>query len=199
MKTIYRTITGSLSGGVLLALLASQANAGCGDLSNYQGPFKIVGGSPATASAHASDSSGPEASIVGMWKVQLTAAGNSARNPPIPDGALIDFGYTQLHSDGTEILNSGAHSPSTQNFCLGVWGRTGFLAYELNHFALSYNSLTGALTNYVNLREELTLSPSGDTYTGKFTIDVYDTNQNHVDHIAGNITATRITLDSTVF
>jgi hypothetical protein len=205
MKTIYRAITKGLGAGVLLTLLVTQASAGCGDLSNYQGPFKIVqrGGlgliSPATATAKASDSGGSEASIVGMWKIQFIAAGNSARNPPIPDGAVIDFGYTQLHSDGTEILNSGAHSPSTQNFCLGVWGKTGFLAYELNHFALSYDSLTGGLMNYVNIREQLTLSPSGDMYTGTFTIDVYDTNQNHVDHIAGNITATRITVDSTVF
>jgi len=134
-----------------------------------------------------------------MWKIQFISQGNSAHNPAIPDGALLDFGYNQIHSDGTELLNSGAHSPNTQNFCMGVWGQTGFLGYEVNHFALGYNAITEALVNYINIREQITLSPSGDSFTGTFTIDVYDTSENHVDHIAGDITATRVTVDSTVF
>ncbi len=134
--------------------------------------------SPGVATAKA-NGGGSSASIVGMWKIQFISQGNSASTPAIPDGAVVDFGYTQLHSDGTELLNSGAHTPSTQNFCLGVWGQTGFLSYELNHFALSYNSLTGELANYVNIKEQLTLSPSGDMFSGTFTIDIYDTNQNH--------------------
>jgi hypothetical protein len=142
---------------------------------------------------------GSNGSIVGMWKIQFISQGNSSHTPPIPDGAQIDFGYTQLHSDGTELLNSGTHAPATQNFCMGVWGQTGSHTYELNHFALSYNGITGTLSNYVNVREQLTLSPSGDSYSGTFTIDVYDTNQNHVDHVAGKITATRVTVDTPVF
>ncbi|MGA2149687.1 MAG: hypothetical protein ABSH49_32570 [Bryobacteraceae bacterium] len=138
-------------------------------------------------------------SIVGMWNTQYIAEGNSTRNPPIPNGTVVDFGYNQWHSDGTEILNSAGHSPATQNFCLGVWGQTGFLSYELNHFALSYDQTTQALAAYVNIREQIALSPSGDMYTGTFTIDVYDPKGNHLDHIAGNVTAQRITLDTNPF
>ena len=155
--------------------------------------------SPGTGTAKASNGGGSSASIVGMWKIQFISQGNSASTPAIPDGAVVDFGYTQLHSDGTELLNSGAHTPSTQNFCMGVWGQKGFLSYELNHFALSYSSLTGELVNYVNIREQLTLSPSGDMFSGTFTIDIYDTTQNHLGHITGNVTATRVTVDTTVF
>jgi hypothetical protein len=69
----------------------------------------------------------------------------------------------------------------------------------LNHFALSYDLTTQNLTAYVNIREQLTLSPSGDSYSGTFTIDVYDPKGNHVDHIAGNATGQRITVDTKPF
>jgi len=81
---------------------------------------------------------------------------------------------------------------------MGVWGQTGFLTFELNHFALAYDATSGALLNVINLREVDTLSPSGNTYTGTFTLDVYDTNGSHVDHVAGKVTGTRVTVDTAV-
>jgi hypothetical protein len=205
MKTIFRKISTIVGTGIFLTLLVSNASAGCGDVSQYQGPFRMAppaslrGLLPAAATAKAGNGGESSASIVGMWKIQFISEGNASGNPAIPDGAVVDFGYTQLHNDGTEMLNSGAHTPASENFCMGVWGQTGFLTYELNHFALSYNALSGVLVNYVNIREQLTLSPSGDSFTGTFTIDIYDPNQNHAGHIAGNVTATRVTVDTTVF
>ena len=40
--------------------------------------------------------------IVGFWKVKFVAEGNAG----IPDGAVLDNGFQQWHSDGTEITNS---------------------------------------------------------------------------------------------
>jgi hypothetical protein len=204
MKAISRSITTTLGAGVFLTMFVSQASAGCGDLSNLQ--FPLVNATQSmmlrlatTAATPKASRSGADAPIVGMWNVQYVAEGNSTRTPPLPDGIVVDFGYSQWHSDGTEILNSGGHSPATGNFCLGVWGQTGYLAYELNHFALSYDLTTQSLTAYANIREQLTLSPSGDSYSGTFTIDVYDTKGNHVDHIAGNVTGQRITVDTKPF
>ena len=195
----------TLGAGVLAMLFAPGAMAGCGDLTTLRGPFVFAQDMPngillsRAAEAQDSEARGPAAaSIVGMWNVQFISKGNTAHNPSIPDGAIIDFGYNQIHSDGTEILNSGGHAPATENFCLGVWGQTGFLTYEVNHFPLSYNATTGALANLINLREQITLSPSGDSYTGTFTIDVYDTKANHLDHLAGTIAASRVTVDTTV-
>jgi hypothetical protein len=206
MRAISRAITLTLGAGIFSALFVSNALAGCGELTSWQGPFQIV--QQATDSRLFSQSAKPEdhsardgmptASIVGMWKVQFISLGNGNHNPSIPDGALIDFGYGQWHSDGTEIFNSGGRAPATQNFCLGVWGRTGYLAYELNHFALSYDAPSGSLNGTANIREQVTLSPSGDSYTGTFTIDVYAPNGSHVDHLAGTITGTRLTVDSTL-
>ena len=194
----------TLGAGILVTMFVSKASAGCGDLSGLQGPFEFA--RPAledrSVAPAAEADSGSERSSgvspVGMWNVQFVSKGNTAHNPSIPDGAIIDFGYNQIHGDGTEILNSGGHAPATENFCLGVWGQTGFLTYEVNHFPLSYNATNGALANLVNLREQITLSPSGESYTGTFTIDVYDTKANHLDHLAGTITASRVTVDTTV-
>jgi hypothetical protein len=204
VKTMFRSIALTVSAGFMITLLASDVYAGCGDLSNLQAPFRFaqtISPSPQTASAAETGKaihSTSSASIVGLWKVQLVSMGNTTHNPSIPDGALIDFGYTQWHSDGTEILNSGGHSAATGNFCLGVWGQTGFLTFELNHFPISYSATTGAIVNYVNLREQDTLSPSGDSYTGTFTLDIYDTAGDHVDHLAGIVNAARLTVDSTL-
>jgi hypothetical protein len=198
-------MTMTLSAGIFVTLFVSKANAGCGDLRNWQGPFEFVQQSADTRllprSVEAETPSARDfsrASIVGMWKVQFVSKGNVNHNPSIPDGAVIDFGYSQWHSDGTEILNSGGRAPATENFCLGVWGQTGYLDFALNHFALSYDAASGTLNAKVNIREQVTLSPSGDMYTGTFSIDVYDPKGNHVDHLAGNIAGQRLTVDSTL-
>jgi hypothetical protein len=205
MKTISQAITMTLGVGMFVILLAPRATAGCGDLTTLQGPFVFAQDAPFAAllsrAADAEKSAwrgSAGASIVGMWNFQLVSEGNTAHNPSIPDGAILDFGYHQIHSDGTEIINSGGHAPATENFCLGVWGQTGFLTYEVNHFPLSYNATTGALANLINLREKLTLSPSGASFTGTFTLDVYDTKGNHVDHLGGNVTGIRVTVDAKV-
>ncbi len=202
MQAISRAITMTVGAGILSAMFVSNAIASCGDVSNLQGPFQMADPDVvARATAPRLENANPQqrggeqsASIVGMWQVQLISKGNTGHNPSIPDGALIDFGFTQWHSDGTEIQNS-AGVPGG-GFCLGVWGETGYLAFELNHFPIAFSPTTGAVANYINIREQNTLSPSGDSYTGTFTEDIYDPKGNQVDHLAGTVAATRITVDS---
>jgi hypothetical protein len=201
MKLNTRLTTRVLQALAVGAAFASLASAGCGDVSTLQPPFQFVQ-SQATALALRANSSGNAmnniASPIGMWNIQFISQGNGSHNPPIPDGALVDFGYTQWHSDGTEIMNSGGHAPSTQKFCLGVWVRCGMFNYEVNHFALSYNAATGVLAAKVNIREQVTLDPSGNEFSGTFAIDIYDAiSGQQVDHQVGNITATRVTVDQT--
>jgi hypothetical protein len=130
----------------------------------------------------------PEAaapSIVGMWAVQFRVG-----------TTLIDFGYGQFHSDGTEFFNSGGRAPATQNYCLGVWAQSGTLAYKVNHYALSYDS-AGALNAKVNIKEAIALGQGGGGFTGTFTIDVYDPKTNALlQHVAGNLVGIRIGLNS---
>jgi predicted small lipoprotein YifL len=199
MKTISRAITMSLSAGIFVTLFVSNAFASCGDL-NLRGPFEFpehAAGArilAAAATEKASDDSPTTASIVGLWKVQLISKGNTSHNPSIPDGALLDFGFTQWHSDGTEIQNS-AGVPGG-GFCLGTWVQTGFLGFELNHFPIAFDPTTGKVANYINLREQVTLSPDGTFYVGTFTENIYDPTGQQVDHLAGTTQGERITVDS---
>ncbi len=141
--------------------------------------------------------SAASASIVGMWSFQFISEGNTTRNPSIADGTQLNFGYNQFHSDGTEILNSGARSPAQENFCLGVWQKTGRSTYQLNHFALNYNATTGALIGRIIVVETVTVSPGGTAFSGTFVETVFDTNGNKTDHLTGQVTAQRITVDTT--
>ncbi len=203
MKAIYRAMTMTLGAGILATMFVSSATASCGDLTALQGPFQFPQEASdsrlapaAKAENAASRNGGINASIVGLWKFQLLSQGNTMHSPSIPDGALIDFGYTQWHSDGTEIQNS-AGVPGG-GFCLGVWGQTGYSSFELNHFPIAFNPTTGGVANYINIREQNTLSPSGDSYTGTFTENIYDPKGNQVNSLVGNVVATRLTVDSTM-
>ncbi len=109
---------------------------------------------------------------------------------------MIDFGYAQWHSDGTEFMNSGGRAPATQNFCLGVWKKTGPSTYKLNHVALSYDLISGTLNGNVSIRELVTVDHSRNNFAGTFTIDVFPPGgSTPVAHLAGQITGQRITAD----
>ena len=58
--------------------------------------------------------------IVGFWNVEFV----------LGDGTVVDHGFAQWHSDGTEIMNSGSRPPATSNFCLGVWRKSGPSSYK---------------------------------------------------------------------
>jgi hypothetical protein len=137
-----------------------------------------------------SDEDSDRAPIVGLWKIKFVSKGTTG----IPDGAVIDDGYATWHSDGTEIMNSG-RPPITGNFCMGVWRRTRAGTYKLNHFALSWTPDGASLIGPANIREEVALDLSGNSYTGTFTIDQFDDNDHVLVHISGTVTAQRITAD----
>jgi hypothetical protein len=144
--------------------------------------------------------------IVGMWRVTLVSDG-TAYPAPIPFGALVDFGTQQWHSDGTEFLISGGRAPSTGDVCMGVWEPMGRRTYKLKHLALAYASSDTPPTQggpvvpaaYIGpgiIGETVTLSGSGKTFEGTFTIDQYARDEvTLLQHIAGKIVGTRFTVD----
>jgi hypothetical protein len=144
--------------------------------------------------------------IVGFWHVKMISDGVSSGIPGgIPKGAPVDAGYSQWHSDGTEIMNSGARAPNTGNFCLGVWTKVGPRQYTLNHFAASWDPTkgpigpagpAGELIGPANIKENMTLSMDGKSFTGTFSIDQYDEAGNLLVHLQGSVTGTRITVDT---
>jgi len=125
----------------------------------------------------------PAPSIVGMWQVTF-----------VSDGEVVDQGFDQWNSDGTEILND---MPPPNNVCLGIWTQTSTPAgsvIKLKHPSWTFDD-AGNLTGTATIKEELTLSADGKSFMGTFTVDVVDLNGNVLQSFAGEITGDRIIVD----
>ncbi len=198
MKTKPRILAAAFGALALTMMLVPNSIAQCGGLGkltptpsrweSLPGPARLQRAGLLTI-ANTSDSS----SIVGLWHVKFVAQGN-ADGPP--DGTEIDAGYAQWHSDGTEIMNSGARSPITSNFCLGVWEGLGNSKYKLNHFAISWDSTGSNLVGPANIKELVTLNADGTAFAGTFTIVQYDESGNIKAQVKGNITGKRMGVNS---
>lgn len=121
-------------------------------------------------------------SIVGLWQITFYY-----------EGQPVDVGFDVWHSDGTELLND-TPPPATGNVCVGVWTQTGPVTYKLKHPSWTFDS-NGNLTGTAVIRENVTLSPGGNKFTGTYTISYYDTSGNPTGSFNGLVQATRITPD----
>lgn len=137
-------------------------------------------------------------SIVGMWHVVWTANSMNSESIPSP-GVVIDNSVVVWHADGTEIMNS-SRPAQDGNYCLGVWKRTGRRSYFLNHIPWQGNDASGGATGIGNptggaqILEQVTLSPDGNHYSGKFSLTAYDTSGNVEVIFTGTLSATRVTV-----
>ena len=138
-----------------------------------------------------------EGSIVGMWHVLFTA--HAMNGQAIPD-TVIDNALAVWNRDGTEIMNS-SRPAQDGNFCLGVWKHTGQRSYLLNHIPWKGNAADptappdaiGAPEAGVQILENVTLSPGGDSYSGTFTLQAYDAAGNVSVSFSGTLSAKRVT------
>jgi hypothetical protein len=204
MKTMFGALKATLGVAILVTVFASLANAQCMNVGvskrgasmlrhqSWTGEFSPALFKLAAYSDTEASLATDQDPIVGFWRVDLISEGNSG----IPDGTVLDAGFTQWHSDGTEILNS-SRPPAIQSFCLGVWEKTGRSMYKLNHFTISWNP-DGTLQGPGNIREKITVSPDHNSYVGTFTLDQYNTGGNLLVHLAGQVKAKRITVNTTV-
>jgi hypothetical protein len=131
-------------------------------------------------------------SIVGLWKFRFS---------PELGG---DFGTVIWHEDGTEIMISAARDPAAGDVCMGAWKQTGRYTYELNHIAMGHDGPPGGppsptFTNTVHLHEYITLSHSGNSYSGHINAVISAANpanpfdeSNVIAQVSGTITATRV-------
>lgn len=182
-----------------LALAVPNCSAQCGGLSSPTALHSSLPSQmmhvrllPAAFQDEDRDNARDRDPIVGLWHVKFVVKTGSSET------TTIDAGYAQWHSDRTEIMNSGSRPPSTSNFCLGVWEKVGERQYKLNHLAISWSGEASATAPIgpANIREDVTLDPDGDKFSGTFTIDQYDESLNVLAHVAGTVNGTRITVNT---
>jgi hypothetical protein len=173
MKAALRLLTNALALAVSAATL-TPVFAGCGEMPGKAAP---AGKQPQIHFMQAAYRSArfvlvdapPGADVVGLWHVVFTQNADFG-------GGLFDDSYAVWHSDGTEIMNSGVHSPAYGNFCMGAWMKTGPSTYTLKHVALDYSGQPIGSTTpsvIVIIREVVTVDQSGNHFTGSFTADIY--------------------------
>jgi hypothetical protein len=196
MRTILRTSSAATFAFVLLGMcFVSRASAQCGAFTSSNAEMispQLWPGDGSFMNASFAEPGSEEQRIVGFWKASFVSEGSNG----IPDGTVIDSPFVQWHSDGTEIMNS-TRAPVTSSFCLGIWHRTGKVTYELNHFALSFDT-SNNFVGPAQIREQITLDKKGNTYSGTFTIDQYNPAGTLLAEVKGNVTATRVTVDTTI-
>ncbi len=213
MKWKFSAFTVALGVIALGTSFAPVAKAGCGSLSGLQSKGSVKPSAFLLGAGQNSEWGPGESSIVGLWRVKVLSVGNQAAG--IPDGVVLDEGYSSWHSDGTEILNSG-RDPSTGNFCLGVWKQVGRSTFKLNHYALNWSGLTvdakgnvilnpqtkeplNTLTGPTSIREEVTLDAGRNNFEGTFTVENYYPSGKSIITLTGKITGVRLTVDSPGF
>ena len=198
MKSGNWKIVPALSALVLATMFAPYAHAGCGLYSPvpHAASWQPQIASPrlVLASLAIDDDAAtpPGPCIVGTWKEHWISEGSEG----IKDGTEVDAGYAQWHSDGTEINLSGLRAPLTGDVCLGEWIKTGARTYQMNHFGIAYDPTGVNLVGPARIQQWLTLDPKGNSTSGKFTIDQYDESGNLLAHLQGNITGTRVTMET---
>jgi hypothetical protein len=121
-------------------------------------------------------------SIVGLWNVNFLSGGQ-----------VVDVAFDAWHGDQTEILNDYT-DPIEGNVCLGVWVEAGNHTYKLKHPSWVFDS-NGTLLGTEILRETVKLNGNGQSYTGAYTLDIYDVSGNFVEEFSGSLKATRINVD----
>jgi hypothetical protein len=197
MKPVTMKIVPALSALALATVMVPFAHAGCGQYSPAsfnQSPQHQSGSPYLLRASFPGDDEGAEAepTIVGTWKEHWISEGSDG----IPDGTEVDAGYAQWHSDGTEINVSGLRAPMTGDVCLGEWKKVGPRSYQLNHFGISYDPTGLNLVGPARIQQWLTLNEKGNATSGRFTIDQWDESGNLLAHVQGNLTGSRVTMET---
>jgi hypothetical protein len=179
-----RTMTISISGAVLAILAGIAPNANACSVPGIPALKPAVMLPPGLIAAPGSGSrpAGTAASIVGLWHVKFYSG-----------GTLSDNAFDAWHSDGTEVLNDFTN-PIEDNVCLGVWTQTAAGSYKLKHPSWTFDS-SGNLTGLAMIFETVTVSTDGNTYSGVYTVDLFDTMGNPVGSFNGGLMGERIMPD----
>jgi hypothetical protein len=179
------TIQGSLFAiGALALLLQPSAQAACASGGRKVGltPSKLA--QPSNGQGENGASNGQ--SIVGLWHTTFLSG-----------GLVWDEAFEQWHSDGTELAVDNAVPPLLGNVCVGVYKQTGPRTYSLRHVTWNWDPSGAPLAGSFLLLMTVTVGPHGNTFSGKFVSDSFDTFGDVIPdlHFEGTVSAERITVD----
>jgi hypothetical protein len=166
---------------------ASRAEAQCGVSPNlnhtgFAVARPMMANANAAQSVFVKDENQGEETIVGLWDVKF-----------ISDSQIVDEGFDQYHSDGTEILND-TPPPAAGNVCLGVYEKTGPRTFKLKHPSWIYDPTNTIVVGKAIILETVTVDKGGRTFTGTFIVQFVDLSGNSLGpDLTGQLKGDRIT------
>ena len=184
------TTQGSLFAvGALVLLLQPSAQAACAagggkvGLASSKLALKLQKQAPNGQSENGNSNN---SSIVGLWHTTF-----------LFEGGVWDEAFEQWHSDGTELAVDNAVPPLLGNVCVGVYKQSGPRTYKLRHVTWNWDPSGAPLAGTFLLLMTVTVDPHGDTFSGNWVSDSFDTFGNKIDelHFEGSVSAERITVD----
>jgi hypothetical protein len=99
--------------------------------------------------------------------------------------------FIQWHQDGLEFEGANV-APGA--FCQGTYRQAQNGSYHDYHIAWTFDS-TGTVNGYWDETMIVTVSGDGQTYSGTYTRDFYDSNGNFLFEDTGTETATRLNVE----
>jgi hypothetical protein len=167
---------------VLVIGLSASAFASCGDSLSAMAAGIPGQSRPVQQGSQSLVHNSGSTSIVGLWQVQFTIGGSD-----------IQDAYQLWNAGGTEVHNPNV-DPRGGNVCLGVWKRApGTNTYRLTHRVWNYDT-AGTWLGTINLTETVTVGGGGNSHSGSFALDFYDTSGNFQMELTGNVTGDRISV-----
>jgi hypothetical protein len=157
--------------GVFGLAACMQASAACMNLDSLI-PKKLAAGAGAGQFVPAVYHPDPEAalvavhdqdageSVVGLWQFRMS-------------GFAVDWGTQAWHSDGTELMFSGAQDPQTGDVCQGAWRKIGPSTYTLNHIAMGWMAPGAGFGIRVHFHMVVHLDATGNSFSGTYKAGVY--------------------------
>jgi hypothetical protein len=121
---------------------------------------------------------------VGAWRVFVA--------PEVPGGPVF-VNLATLHADGT-IVGIPPASPMADGTFVsgsaGVWRRAAPSEFDVLFYSTMYNG--DVLVGYARIRSRIQLSSDGERFSGRFTNDILDPDDNIVFSVEGTVTGRRI-------
>jgi len=193
---ILRPASFAAAGTLLVGLLAAtNASAACGSgevrqtfaATRVSVPGKAFSLLSASAAGGAQGNGNSIPTIVGLWSGTLTLTG----------GGPYDQQFDQWFADGNELAIDNAVPPLLGNVCIGRWTKVGPQTYQLRHVTWNWDASGMNLAGTFLLLETIKLGSDGNSYSGTFLSDSFDTSGNVIPslHAEGTVVATRITVE----
>ena len=166
-------------------LAVGSALASCGDSMNQLAARAAAIRAQSTSgqqSSAAASTNANSASIVGMWHIRFVVGDQTIQEA----FQIWNFGGTEVHNPNVD--------PRGGSVCLGTWKEAPGRNFKLAHRVWRYDT-DGNYQGLIRLTENVVLTGTGNTHSGSFSLDFYDTDDNFLFSVTGNVVAERVTVE----